>query len=92
MAAKPTHARGDAGGVKNPPEKRAAALVPAGWLIAVTVFALVGGRWLQVLAQRPAHRKEILSEFGSVSYLMMRDGPQPDQTGARLAYGQTTEN
>jgi hypothetical protein len=70
---------------------RFARAVPVGIWIVLAVTAVVGSRWGWVVSRRPHHAKEIVSEWSSVGYFMLKGGPQPDSTGSRVAYAQTTE-
>ena len=64
------------------------ALSPGLW-IAALVIALVGGRMLWMSVNRPAHRAEIATAFGSIGLLY---GPvQTDHAGTHITYIQQGE-
>ena len=59
-------------------------IFPAGLWIAILVVFLVGGRLLWVSAQRPAHRQEIATAFGSVG--LFYGEAQMNHDGSRFTY------
>jgi Tol biopolymer transport system component len=59
-------------------------IFPPGVWIVLAVAALVGGRWYWVNAQRPAHRQEIVSGFGSIR--VFEGLPQMNHDGSQLTY------
>ncbi len=65
-------------------------VLPLGLWIVVMVMALVGGRYLWVCADRPAHRQEIAAAFGSVG--LFYGAPQPDHAGNRITYVETSDH
>ena len=69
--------------------QRTRALPPGLWIV-VMVMALVGGRYLWICADRPAHRQEIAAAFGSVA--LFYGAPQPDHPGNRVTYVETSDH
>ncbi len=61
--------------------------IAAGWRVVVLVV-LVGGRYLWVCANRPAHRLELADAY---SIRLFYGAPQPNSTGTQLTYVSTAE-
>ncbi len=64
------------------------ALPPSIWMIALAV-CLVGGRYLWIWAQRPAHEREIAVAYGSTG--LFSGAPQSDATGKHITFVETAD-
>ena len=53
------------------------------WVMALAV-CLVGGRYFWILAQRPAHERELAGTYGSLT--SFSGAPKSDKTGKRITY------
>jgi hypothetical protein len=65
-------------------------VLPPGLRLAAMVIVLVGGQYLWVCIDRPAHRQELASAFGSVG--IFYGAPQPDHSGNRFTFVETSDH